>query len=293
MKITLSALLVIAVHFSVYSQTKAPITEYFDKDWKTVVDQSKASYYRTVEEIDRGYMVRDYFISGKIQEEAECNKVTPRLVFNGKRTLYYENGNIKETGEFDDNEEKGVHKWYYENGKLKKELSYERKDTRYLHYWSEDGTDELADGEGVVEEFISEKYLSYRTIQNFLSVDAFSINRVSGDTVYMVADQAPEYPGGFSQMYLDLRNNLEYPTSARRKGITGTVYVSFEVGKDGLLRNLEVLRGIDPECDAAALHSVSKLGLWKPGMHKKKTRGAQLKPVAVRYNLPIKFSLKN
>jgi periplasmic protein TonB len=90
---------------------------------------------------------------------------------------------------------------------------------------------------------------------------------------------------------MDIKSNLAYPKSARKARITGTVYVGFVIGKDGVARDLEVMRGVSPECDAAALHAVSKLNKWKPGMQKKDIPGYPLKPVSVRFVLPIKFSM--
>ena len=55
--------------------------------------------------------------------------------------------------------------------------------------------------------------------------------------------------------------------------------------KKGNLTHPSILRGIDPECDEAALYAISKLKTWSPGLVRKK-------PVLVRFNLPVKFKLK-
>jgi TonB family protein len=287
----ISTTLIIGVCSS-HAQTTAPITEYFDSDWKTVIDPAKASYYRTIEQNDRGFLVRDYYVSGKIQMEAECMEISPDLVVEGKRALYYENGKLKETGQYHLNDKIGVHKWYYENGQPRKEVSYEGEDVRYLHYWSEAGQDELADGRAEIAESFDDKYYHYSSIRNFLATNRYMIKRSTGDTLYTVVEMQPEYPGGYQQMAFDIKENMTYPKSARKRHITGTVYVAFVVGKDGVVREPEVLRGIDPECDAEALRAISQLNTWKPGMQRKDIPGEKFEPVSVKFVVPIKFGIK-
>jgi TonB family protein len=285
-------LIIVAVSTASTAQTSAPISAYFDKDWKTVKDPTMAAYYRTIEQNANGFVVRDYFISGKLLMAAECSDVSWNLIKEGKTILYYENGNVKEEGSFHEGRETGLKKSYYENGKPKMETSYDGDDVRYLHYWNEDGEDELADGEGVISDFRSEEYVNYKSILDFKMTETFNIHQTTRDTVYFVVERQPEYQGGYNKMMTDLRQNMHYPKSARRRGISGTVYVSFIIGKDGAISNTKVTRGIDPECDDVAVNAVAKLGKWNPGMHRRDVPGAIAKPVSVRFVLPVKFSLQ-
>lgn len=102
--------------------------------------------------------------------------------------------------------------------------------------------------------------------------------------IFMVVEQQPEFEGGYEAMMNFIRKNMRYPASARRMGIDGTVYVSFVVGKDGVINDVKVLRGISADCDKEAVRVVQAMPPWKPG----KQNG---KPVFVRFNLPIKFKL--
>jgi len=277
--------------FSASAQTSAPITDYFDKDWKRVTDSTQAAFYRTIEQNDHGYVVRDYYISGKIQMFAECSEVSPEPNKEGNTILYFENGNIDHEGQYHDNKEVGVHKWYFENGKPRKEIEYQDEKTLYHHWWREDGHDELEDGEAVVLERSVKRFDYYSEIKNFEIVDAYSVERTSGDTVYVVVESKPEYFGGTGQMNMDIIKNLKYPASARRQRVSGTVFVAFIVGKDGIARDFDVIRGVSQDCDQAALNAVASLKRWKPGMYTKKIPGATPHPVAVRYVLPIVFKL--
>ena len=102
--------------------------------------------------------------------------------------------------------------------------------------------------------------------------------------VFTVAEHMPEFPGGTNALYAYLGENIKYPDSAKMNKISGKVYVTFVIEKDGGVTNVEVLRGIGGGCDKEAMRVISEMPNWKPG----KQRG---QAVRVQYNLPIKFTL--
>ena len=102
--------------------------------------------------------------------------------------------------------------------------------------------------------------------------------------VYTVVEKQPSYPGGTDGYRDFLLANIKYPEEAVKKGVTGTVYVTFVVQKDGSVANVKVLRGIGTGCDEEAVRVVRLMPKWNPGEQKGK-------PVDVQYNLPIKFIL--
>lgn len=99
-----------------------------------------------------------------------------------------------------------------------------------------------------------------------------------------VPEITAQYPGGQAALESFIKNNLKYPTKAKEAGISGVVYVEFEVGKDGAIGKAKVLRGINPEMDAAALEVVKLMGNFTPG-----TKDG--KPVASKLVLPIRFMI--
>ncbi|MBX2980064.1 MAG: TonB family protein [Flavobacteriales bacterium] len=102
--------------------------------------------------------------------------------------------------------------------------------------------------------------------------------------VFTMVEVMPEYPGGQEALYRYLGSNIKYPEEALDAGISGTVYVTFVVNKEGEITDAKVLRGIGGGCDEEALRVVRAMPRWKPGIQ----RG---KPVLVQYNLPIKYTL--
>ena len=107
----------------------------------------------------------------------------------------------------------------------------------------------------------------------------------SGDEVFVVVEEMPEFPGGVKALRQYLAATVKYPEIAQEKGIQGKVYVTFVVNKDGSVLNAKIARGVDPLLDAEALRVVSSLPKWNPGKQKGQA-------VAVQYTVPIKFALE-
>jgi TonB family protein len=97
-------------------------------------------------------------------------------------------------------------------------------------------------------------------------------------------NEPPMFDGGFDAMMEFIRKNMKYPVSARRMGISGTVYTNFIVEEDGTLSNVLVERGISADCDHEAVRVILLMPKWVPA----KENG---KPVRSEYTLPIKFKL--
>lgn len=105
-----------------------------------------------------------------------------------------------------------------------------------------------------------------------------------GEEVFTVVEKMPEYPGGEEERVNFLVKNVKYPEEARKNGISGTVYVSFIVEKNGKISDVKALKGVDESLDNEAVRVVNLMPDWKPGMQ----RG---KPVRVQFNMPIQFNL--
>lgn len=100
--------------------------------------------------------------------------------------------------------------------------------------------------------------------------------------VFTIVENMPEFPGGQEAMFQFLANNVVYPPEAKKNGIQGRVFVGFTVGKDGVIKDVHIVRGVHKLLDKEAMRVVRLMPKWKPGMQKGKA-------VAVSYNLPINF----
>ncbi|RZK55759.1 MAG: TonB family protein [Pedobacter sp.] len=95
-----------------------------------------------------------------------------------------------------------------------------------------------------------------------------------------------EYPGGIAKFYEFLSKSIKYPELATENNIQGTVYTSFTIEKDGTLSDIKIDRRLGYGTDEEALRVLKLSDQWNPGVQNGRT-------VRVRYNIPIKFALKN
>ena len=105
------------------------------------------------------------------------------------------------------------------------------------------------------------------------------------EEIFVIVEDMPSFMGGgLNAFSFYIQKNLKYPPMASENGIEGTVYIRFIVEKDGSINMVELLRGVDPVLDKAAVAAVERAPKWEPG----KQRG---KAVRVSCTIPIMFSL--
>lgn len=103
---------------------------------------------------------------------------------------------------------------------------------------------------------------------------------------YTLVEEKPGFNGGDANEFTKwVYKNLEYPAAAQENGIQGRVICQFVVGKDGKVRDVVVVRTLDPSCDKEAIRVLSGMPKWIPG----KQNG---KAVSVKYTVPIVFRLQ-
>lgn len=112
--------------------------------------------------------------------------------------------------------------------------------------------------------------------------DVTESSEIQEEKPLLIAEQMPSFPGGESQMTEFIARNLQYPKTASDAGIQGRVVVRFVVGKEGKVRNAQVIRGIDPACDKEVIRVVNSMPAWNPG----KQNG---KNVSVYFTIPVIF----
>ena len=94
----------------------------------------------------------------------------------------------------------------------------------------------------------------------------------------------PEFPGGNDSLYKYLKGNIKYPENEIIHKIEGTVYIQFDICKNGAIKNVSCKRGISNFFDVEAIRVVKNMPAWIPG----KKNG---KNVCATYILPLKFNL--
>jgi TonB family protein len=116
-----------------------------------------------------------------------------------------------------------------------------------------------------------------------------SYYKIGADTIYRVGSEitTPGFPGGFTELGKFVSQNIQYPVSAKDKGLSGKVWISFIVAKDGSLKKINIFKGMRncTDCDTEAMRIVSLMPKWIPG----KRNG---KPIEVNFRAPISFKIQ-
>lgn len=105
------------------------------------------------------------------------------------------------------------------------------------------------------------------------------------EEVFLVVEEQASFPGGNKAWGKFLKKNLKYPRQATRMGISGKVFLSFIVDKQGVISDIQVLRGIGGGCDEEAIRVLKASPKWNPG----KQRGRAVKS---RMAFTIDFKLR-
>ncbi len=125
------------------------------------------------------------------------------------------------------------------------------------------------------------KKFIYLTLLFFASSLVYAQDKPSGahDTVRVL----PQFNG---DLYRYLANAVIYPKKEQYDDITGIVYASFVVEKNGTITDVKLLKGVakGPGLDSEALRVLRAMPKWNPGT----VDGV---PVRVQYNIPISFDL--
>ncbi|MES2445891.1 MAG: energy transducer TonB [Bacteroidota bacterium] len=101
---------------------------------------------------------------------------------------------------------------------------------------------------------------------------------------FVSLDHPPVYPGGIRELYNYMMSNIKYPALAKENKIEGNVFLSFIVEKDGTVSDVKVDKKLGYGTDEEAVRVLLSSPKWKPGSYNEK-------PVRVKYNIPVHFSL--
>ena len=131
-----------------------------------------------------------------------------------------------------------------------------------------------------------QKSSSYSGNRNlYLAEDVAMEVDQSDEIVLDSSELMPEYIGGNDSLMSFLSHHIIYPEEAKKKKISGTVFVEFEVNTDGTIGKINIVRSVNTLLDQEAMRVIKLTsGKWKPGL-----QGG--KPVKTRMIIPVNFKL--
>jgi len=130
-------------------------------------------------------------------------------------------------------------------------------------------------------------FFACKTLVEVEQITSVNDTRSSSNEIFSYVEEMPEYPGGPVALLSFLSENVVYHDRAIEMGIQGTVALRFVVTAQGTIGDIEILRGVDPLLDQAAVEVVKKITGFRPG----RQQGGVAVPVW--YQVPIAFRLLN
>ncbi|MBR5695292.1 MAG: energy transducer TonB [Paludibacteraceae bacterium] len=106
----------------------------------------------------------------------------------------------------------------------------------------------------------------------------------ANEVPFIKVDKKAQFPGGQEKLKEYLSKNLSYPQIAMDEGIEGKVFVKFVVSSKGTIKDVKVIRSVDPALDQEAIRVVTSMPNWTPAEQHNK-------PCASYFTLPVNFVL--
>jgi TonB family protein len=131
-------------------------------------------------------------------------------------------------------------------------------------------------------EWPSKRFIKKHKYQEVQGEPTLAI-QIQGDCSQI--EKYPMYPSGLNGVYGHIRKNTIYPREAIDQSITGRVILSFVIGYDGYVQDINIIQSVHPLLDNEAIRVVKCMDRWISGV----CNGQFVK---VQYNLPFKFSIK-
>ena len=100
-----------------------------------------------------------------------------------------------------------------------------------------------------------------------------------------VVKEMPMFPGGPGALMKWLDLHIPYQNSAIQRKIQGDMEIAFIVDQDGVARDPQVTKSLDPQLDRLVITAIEMMPKWRPG----KVNG---KVSIVQITLPIHFEIR-
>jgi protein TonB len=104
--------------------------------------------------------------------------------------------------------------------------------------------------------------------------------------IYESVETEPAFPGGIDKFYAFLGRAVKYPSVDRENNVSGKVFVSFVVERDGTLTDIKALRGPSQTLQDEAVRALKTSPRWSPGVQNGRK-------VRVQYTVPVNFTLSS
>jgi len=315
MKKHILTLLILTLSIGSFAQ-KRSIVSYFKKDMITE-NKDDYDYRRVIQETDTPTLYRlfEFYPDNVEKTIGTVSKYKPTLVYEGNKQSYNKKGILTSKVNFKNGSLIGECIYYYDNGKLQSIFQYDERDEnsknsgKPLRRWVT-GIDSLGnqfikDGTGLFkksEEKGQSEEGNYKggykdgtwkgTSNKGNYEEVFENGIFKSGTVtlsdgkqitYDKMETQPEFKGGMAEFYKYLGRSYKFPAEAVKNHISGKLYVTFVVERDGALTDLSFKNNLGYGTQEEAIRVLNDCPKWIPG----KQHGI---PVRVKYNININLA---
>jgi len=297
---------------TVWGQDKA---KFYVDEYGFPVDKLEAKYYRVINrQINESniFFLKEYYLNDTLKESGSYLDIE-LYTKEGHFVLYYDNGQRKEECSYKNNLKIGKSIKWYRNGQLKEICHHNNSKDSYLRLNIESFFDSLGNqlvthGNGeyilhLTNPLSHAKGFIKNGLKNGSWTGYFETGKVAYEEEYEnnkrikridyddlgneIKDKRPE--SNLNTFYKFVANNLEYPATARRNGIQGTVIVQI-LSESGKITKTRIVKGLGGGCDEEALRVINKFNnKSKFPIRSKSHPLVEEKPVSLY--IPISFKL--
>ncbi|MEI7595334.1 MAG: TonB family protein [Bacteroidota bacterium] len=189
---------------------------------------------------------------------------------DGLSTSYFENKTKESEGLFVNGEKQGLWKTWFESGAIDSEVKYiNGKKDSVCSWFYENG---IASAKGNFKNDAPETISLYNEDSTVSNVE-------------FKEEVKPSYKGGDEAMFRFLAENIRYPEEAKENGISGKVFVSFTIDKDGSIADITIVKSPHPSLSKEAIRVIKLMPKWIPGeVYNRK--------IKTTFTLPVAFQLQ-
>lgn len=251
----------------------------------------RAKWERKVEQKDSLWQVSLYDQKNILREKVSY--AAKNLEVRKGPYVFYENGQVREEGNYARGYRIGVWKYYDENNKLVEQSTYlwDKLNGKYESFWDngnvkKEGNYALGLKTANWKMFYKDKKAAsteeYDEKGKLLDGVYFDEEGKSVDRNYVASPI--RYPGGWKAFYDLLSQEIKYPVNAYKNKIEGVVKLAFTVDKDGRAVDIKVIESPDQDLTREAVRVLRLTKGWLQA-----TELGEF--VTVRAVVPIKFVL--